>query len=377
VTGTPTPSAPTRSIAAAPAGDAPAIETRGLSKHYGPIVALDGLDLVVPRGIVFGLLGPNGAGKTTTIRLLAGLARPTAGTAAVAGAPVVFGDGLDARRRLGVLDQDPRFYGWMRGRELLAFAAHLAGMPRREIAARVAAVLERIGLTEAADRRIAGYSGGMRQRLGIGQALVGRPEILILDEPVSSLDPEGRRDLLALIADLRRETTVIFSTHVLADVERVCDRVAILDHGRLVIEAPIGELLERFAKPVYIVEAEIGTGLAAAGLVARLRATPWVAEVTQQGSTIRVAANDEARAGRELLPAIVATGLPVASFHRERPSLEDVFIQLVGRAAASPSPAEGGASGGDAAGATSAAGGTSDARPADRRRRWWRRRTDA
>ena len=171
----------------------------------------------------------------------------------------------------------------------------------------------------------------MRQRLGIGQALIGEPDLLILDEPVSSLDPEGRRDLLELIGELRASATVVFSTHVLSDVERVCDRVAILDRGQLVIESPIEELLGRFAPPVYVIEADPGAGEALAGLAARLEREPWVGEATVEGTTLRVAVTDDARASKELLPAIVASGVPIAAFRRERPSLEDVFLQLVGR----------------------------------------------
>jgi len=319
-------------IPAPPAPPAPpaAIVARGLSKRFGKVVALEGLDLEVPRGIVFGLLGPNGAGKTTTIRLLTGLARPTAGSATVAGAEVRFGDGLDARRRVGVLDQDPRFYGWMTGRELLSFAATLTGVTRDTLPGRVDTILERVGLTDAANRRISGYSGGMRQRLGIGQALIGDPEILILDEPVSSLDPEGRRDLLSLIGKLREEATVVFSTHVLSDVERVCDRVAILDHGRLVTESSLTDLLGRFAPPVYVIDIDPGSGLALSGLVARLQSEPWVRDVSADGHVVKVAVTDEGRAAAELLPAIVATGLPIAAYRRERPTLEDVFLRLTG-----------------------------------------------
>ncbi len=226
-----------RSVAEATAVDA-AVTTDGLTKRYGDVLALDRLDLDVPTGTVFGLLGPNGAGKTTTIRLLTGLARPTAGRARVAGVEIG-GDDLAARQRIGYLDQDPRFYGWMRGRELLELVGRLHGLAGAELRQRVDETLELVGLAEAGRRRIGGYSGGMRQRLGLGQAIVHRPPLLILDEPVSSLDPEGRRDLLALIAGLRGASTVVFSTHVLSDVERICDRIAILDHGRLATEGPL------------------------------------------------------------------------------------------------------------------------------------------
>jgi len=171
-----------------------AIRARGLTKRFGSIVALDGLDLDVPAGSIFGLLGPNGAGKTTTIRILTGLARPTAGAATVVGIEVGL-DRPELRRRLGYLDQDPRFYGWMRDRELLELVGRLDGLEGAELRDRVGAMLERTGITAVADRRIGGYSGGMRQRLGIAQALLHRPTIVFLDEPVSSLDPEGRRDV--------------------------------------------------------------------------------------------------------------------------------------------------------------------------------------
>ena len=239
----------TAGATASPAGAA--IETRGLTKRFGSILALDRLDLAVPRGSIFGLLGPNGAGKTTTIRILAGLARPTAGSASVAGVPVGLGQ-PELRRRLGYLDQDPRFYSWMKGRELLELVGRLHGLGGAELRSHVAGMLERTGLVSAADRRIGGYSGGMRQRLGIAQALVHAPELLILDEPVSSLDPEGRRDLLELVAGLRGEATVVFSTHLLADVERICDRVAILDRGRRVTEGPLEDLLAAHARPIYL-----------------------------------------------------------------------------------------------------------------------------
>ncbi|HEY8869766.1 MAG TPA: ABC transporter ATP-binding protein [Candidatus Limnocylindrales bacterium] len=308
-----------------------AIRTRGLSKRYGPVVALDGLDLDVPSGTVFGLLGPNGAGKTTTIRLLAGLAQPTAGSATVNGIDITAGNGDALRRRIGVLDQDPRFYGWMTGRELLEFVGRLFGITGTALRARVGETLELIGLSDAANRRIGGYSGGMRQRLGIGQALVGRPAILILDEPVSSLDPEGRRDLLALIAELRSNATVVLSTHVLADVERICDRVAILDYGRLVTESPTADLLSRYAPPVYRLEPEPGQESPVARLVERLRAAAWSRGVTIEADRILVYVSDPERAGREILAIVTDCDVRLSSFERLRPTLEDVFLRLVGR----------------------------------------------
>jgi ABC-2 type transport system ATP-binding protein len=321
-------------------GGAPAVAIRGLTKRYGSdggVLALDRLDMDVPAGSVFGLLGPNGAGKTTTLRMLVGLSHPTAGSATVVGVEIGADDpGLT--RRIGFLDQDPRYYGWMRGRELVDMVGRLHGLDGDDLRRRTGEVLDRVGLTDAADRRIAQYSGGMRQRLGIAQALVGHPPLLILDEPVSSLDPEGRRDLLALIADLRVASTVLFSTHVLSDVERVCDRVGILDHGRLVTEGPLDALLDQYALPVYRLDPEPGQAEALDRLVGRIRSAPWATEATPDHGYLRVTVTDPARAARELLPLVVDEGVALAAYERVRPTLEDVFLQLVGRDAAPPGP---------------------------------------
>ena len=314
-----------------PAGTA--IEARGLTKRFGAVLALDRLDLDIPRGSVFGLLGPNGAGKTTTIRILTGLARPTGGSATVGGVAVGL-DQPELRRRLGYLDQDPRFYSWMKGRELLELVGRLHGLAGPVLTSRVAQMLERTGLSAAAARRIGGYSGGMRQRLGIAQALLHRPEILFLDEPVSSLDPEGRRDLLELIAGLRGEATVVFSTHVLADVERICDRVAILDRGRLVTEGPLERLLADHARPVYRLVPAAGQETLVTRLADTLRSEPWVTDVSASDGLVRVTVSDPDAAARGVLPLVVAANIVLESFERARPTLEDVFLELVGPASA-------------------------------------------
>ncbi len=319
----------------APAGPAlasepDAIRVTGLTKRYaGGVLALDGLDMAVPTGSVFGLLGPNGAGKTTCLRLLAGLTRPTAGAATVAGREVAT-DVLAVRRSLGYLEQDPRAYGWMTGREQLAMLGRLHGLRGPALDVAVTDALGLVDLDAAADRRTGTYSGGMRQRLGIAGALVHRPSVVILDEPASALDPEGRRDVLELIAGLRGTTTILFSTHVLADVERICDRVGILDHGRLVVEGPLADLLERYALPVYRIEAEPGQGPALAELAVRLRQMPWVTGAAVEHGLLTVAVADPAVAARELLPAITAQDLSILSVARARPTLEDVFLRLTG-----------------------------------------------
>ena len=315
----------------APAPAPGEVSTRGLTKRYRLDVALDHLDLDVPAGCVFGFLGPNGAGKTTTLRLLTGLSRPTAGSATVAGIDATTG-GRALAERIGALDQDPRYYGWMTGQELLTFVGRLHGLDGAALRARVHEVLETIGLVDAAKRRIGGYSGGMRQRLGIGQAMLPRPAVLFLDEPVSSLDPAGRRDVLELIGRLRGTCTVFMSTHILNDVERVCDRVGILDHGRLVTEAPMDELLASHARPILELDPEPDQDAAVAALAATVRAQAWTRDVRVEHGLIRVFVTDAERAAAEVLPLVVTSGVRLARFERVRPTLEDVFLALVGTA---------------------------------------------
>ncbi|GIV96704.1 MAG: ABC transporter ATP-binding protein [Herpetosiphonaceae bacterium] len=305
-----------------------AIRCEGLVKRYGEIVALDGLHLDIPAGTIFGFLGPNGAGKTTTVRLLTGLATPTAGRAYVAGSAIP-GD-TQLRQKIGYLDQHPQFYPWMSGREFLHFIGELFGLRGAELRSRTDEVLELTGLTDAARRRIGGYSGGMRQRLGLAQALINRPQVLFLDEPASSLDPAGRRDVLEIIAGLRGRTTVFMSTHILADVERVCDRVAIINKGRLVVESSVTELQAQYAQPIFILEPEPGQEHAIEALIDELQTQPWASSVTADQGEIRIIADDPVVASRSILPRVAHHGIVLLRFERGRPSLEDIFLRLVG-----------------------------------------------
>jgi ABC-2 type transport system ATP-binding protein len=314
---------------AAPAARPPAIEVRGLTKRYGDVVAIDALDLSVPAGSVFGFLGPNGAGKTTTLRLLTGLCRPTSGSATVAGIPVD-GGGIELSRRIGYLGQEPRFYGWMTGRELLELSGRAYGSLGPSLRTRVDEVLEVIGLADAARRRIGTYSGGMRQRLGIGQAILPSPSVLFLDEPVSALDPAGRRDILEIIGGLRGSATILMSSHILNDIERICDHVAIIDRGRLVTEAPIDELLARHARPILELDPEPGQDGTLARLVATMRSAAWTNDLRVEHGVVRVSVSDVARARTEALPMLVAAQIGVMRFEWVRPTLEDVFLGLVG-----------------------------------------------
>jgi ABC-2 type transport system ATP-binding protein len=224
-----------------------AISIKNLSKRYGKQQVLDNLTLDVPHGSIFGFLGPNGAGKSTTIKILAGLSHATSGSASVNDIPIT-PTGLH-RLHLGYVAQEPRFYNWMTGREVLEYSASFYKKSKGEIPkARIDNLLERVGIADAANRKSSTYSGGMRQRLGIAQALVGKPSVLILDEPVSAMDSVGRAEILDLMRDLKGETTVFYSTHILEDVERLSDYVAILNQGKLVKTAPTKELLSSFTQ---------------------------------------------------------------------------------------------------------------------------------
>jgi ABC-2 type transport system ATP-binding protein len=312
-----------------------AIRIEGLRKTYGSVSALAGLDLSVEAGTVFGFLGPNGAGKTTTIRILTGLAPASAGRAWVAEREITArqaaGPGPLAQH-FGYLPEEPAFYGWMTPREFLDYVARLFGLSATERRARTDELLALVGLTGVAKRRIAGFSRGMRQRLGVAQALVNQPPVLFLDEPASALDPAGRKEILDLIEHLRGRCTVFMSTHILADVERVCDSVGILARGRLVTQGPRDELLARYALPAFALEADAGGESALAAWAEAQRQQPWVTGVTLNGRTARLAVSDVAAAKQALLPAAVAAGLTLTRYELVQPSLEDVFLQLVGEA---------------------------------------------
>lgn len=239
-------------------------------------------------------------------------------------------------RRIGYLDQEPRFYPWMTGLELLRLAGSLFGLRAAALTAGVDRAIEVAGLAEFVRRRIAGYSGGMRQRLGIGQAIVHEPRVLLLDEPVSSLDPAGRHSVLEVLARLRGTSTVVVSTHILGDVERVCDRIAILDHGALIVESEKEALLERYATPVYEVELRTGDDEAAERVAALIRTRPWATSVTRTGSQLRIATSATDGESVDLLALIAGTRYPVERFERSRPSLEDVFLQLLGSPGSRP-----------------------------------------
>ena len=305
-----------------------AIRCESLSKHFGGFVALDGLSLSVERGGAFGFLGPNGAGKTTTLRLFTGLTNPTAGRVWVAGQEVS-GNSLSLRSKVGYLPESPAFYGWMTGREFLQFTGELYGLDHRSARSTGGELLQRMNLADAADRKVKGYSRGMQQRLGLAQALMHGPEVLFLDEPASALDPMGRRDMLETILALKGQTTVFVSTHILGDVERICDRVAIINRGRMVTTGSIDELRSRHQESAFEIEFEEDPG----PMALKLAGVPWVnsMEGVQEGTrrVFRVQVNDIETAKRELPRLVYESGLTLLRYELASASLEDVFIEIM------------------------------------------------
>jgi len=306
------------------------IETNDLSKSFGETVALKSLNLRVPKNSIFGFLGPNGAGKTTTIKLLLGLIRPSDGGGTVFGHDITKSS-VEVRRRIGYLAQVPSYYTHMTAREILRFKTrfYYAG-PRDRIEERIEEILELVELDDKADRPIKGFSGGERQRLGIAQAQVHHPDLLILDEPAANLDPMGRRDVLRIMERLREHATIFYSTHILDDVQRVSDTVAILNHGELVAQAPIEELLMGSGGTVYSITFKRGHDEAQRIISAQ----NWVSGVTvvhgDNRTTLQVAVTDEEAAEDDLLNLAVCDGKTmVTEFGRRQYELEDIFVEIV------------------------------------------------
>jgi daunorubicin resistance ABC transporter ATP-binding subunit len=310
---------------------APAILAEGVGQTFGDVVALDGLDLRVEAGTVFGLLGPNGAGKTTLVRVLATLLRPTAGRASVLGYDVV-ADSLAVRRRIGLAGQFAAVDGELTGRENVEMVGRLYRLSAAEARVRAGELLERLGLAEAADRPVSTYSGGMRRRLDLGATLTGRPPVILLDEPTSGLDPRTRQELWSTVDELRREgTTVLLTTQYLEEADRLAQRIAVVDRGRVVAEGTASELKATVGSEVLAVRvANPASAADAAAMLADLSAGDE--PLVDAAGEIRLAVADP-EASAEAVRRLDARGLPIAAVELQQPSLDDVFLTLTGRRA--------------------------------------------
>jgi ABC-2 type transport system ATP-binding protein len=308
------------------------VETIGLTKDYevGHIAtktrrALHGLDLAVEEGETFGLIGPNGAGKTTTLKLLMGLVFPTEGEAKILGKPV---DDRDMKREIGYLPEHPYFYDYLTGRELLLYFGQLFGLEKSERRARAEELLDKVGMTDSADVPLRKYSKGMTQRLGIAQALINRPRVVFFDEPMSGLDPVGRREMTLLVRELKDAgVTVFFCSHILPDVEQLCDRVAILNRGKLV---EIGRLSEILDVSVQTVEVIVEGASEALERQLRERAR----EVHRAGERLNVEFAEQ-RDFDATLELLSSNGVKLVSVTPVKQTLEDHFVKELGKEASS------------------------------------------
>ena len=290
------------------------VSTRGLAKDYGPTTALVDIDLVIPTGATYGLVGPNGAGKSTLLGILAGLRAPTAGTITIEA----------TRQRIAFLPDTPRWDPWLTAFEVVDLARALTA-PQLPVD-RVADALGTAGLTEAAHRRNGGFSRGMLQRLGIAATLVSSPDLALLDEPSSALDPVGRREILDLIASMRGTATVVFSSHVLADVQEICNHIGILRRGQLIAQGPIADLLAGRAAAATRVMLERPED--ARTVADQLVKHPWVLHAVTTGSTVTITSDDVSTVRRSLPAVLADAGVPIVSMSPADVTLEDVFLEL-------------------------------------------------
>jgi ABC-2 type transport system ATP-binding protein len=299
-----------------------AIETSGLTKRFGARVAVENVELHVPRGSAFGYLGPNGAGKTTLIRMLLGLTGATSGTMSLLGHPLPE-QRARALARVGAIVEEPRFHGYLTGRENLRIVA-----AAREPAAhdRIDDALARVGLAERADERVKRYSQGMRQRLGVARALLADPELLILDEPTNGLDPAGIREFRLMIRGFVAEgRTVLLSSHLLGEVERICDHAAIVDGGRVVTQGSIAELAADGEQVVVVATSDDEEALA---IVSMHRAVAEI-DVVPEGIRMTLLRDvDAGAAADDISRRLVEGGLAIRRFERARASLEERFLEV-------------------------------------------------
>jgi ABC-2 type transport system ATP-binding protein len=302
--------------------DAP-VEIHELTRKFGSFVAVDRVTLTVRPGEVFGFLGPNGAGKTTTIKILTGLVKPTSGTAEIFGRSVA---DFSARPRVGYLPEHFRFHDWLTGASLLDFHGRLAGLSAAERQTRIPEVLGLVGLAGRGDERVRGYSKGMQQRLGLAQAILHRPDLVLLDEPSSALDPVGRREVRDLIRQLRADgVTVFLNSHLLGEVEMICDRVAIVDHGRVVREGALAEVVGGTPEVRIAVDRadrQLLTALATHGEVLNVESS----EAGQVTIVLGIADLEQVPA---VARTVVGQGVALFGLVPARRSLEEVFMSLV------------------------------------------------
>ncbi|PKK94616.1 MAG: ABC transporter ATP-binding protein [Tenericutes bacterium HGW-Tenericutes-5] len=302
-----------------------AVKIRGLVKNYNGLVAVNNLDLTVPEGSIYGFLGPNGAGKTTTLKMIAGMTEPTSGEIEIMGKKVSFGSNQN-REMIGYLPDVPGFYDWMSPVEFLNFSGSLYNIEKSVLKSRIVELLKLVNLYKQRSKKIGTFSRGMKQRLGIAQALINDPKVVLLDEPVSALDPIGRKEVMDIISSLSAKVTVFFSSHILADVERICDRVVIINEGKKLLEDSIEHIRE--VPDVRELEIELETKEDVLKLEA-IKDLDFVEEVVVDNLKVLIKAQDIDKLRVKLNQIFNEENILVKKMVVKEISLEDIFIKVV------------------------------------------------
>lgn len=301
------------------------LEIEGLKKSFGPKQVLNGLNLTVPSGSVFGFIGKNGAGKTTTMKTVVGLMEQDEGTVKVCGEKVHFGQ-TPTNRYIGYLPDVPEFYNFMTPYEYLVFCGDITNMEKSAAQKRATELLDLVGLDKDAKRRIKGFSRGMKQRLGIAQALLNSPKLLICDEPTSALDPVGRKEVLDILTGVKNQTTVLFSTHILSDVERICTDIAFLNDGAVCLDGKLADIKSAYRKDEYVIETE--DNMSAALLV---KAFPELIAFGEDEPKNVLNFRGDAETFYRIIGFISDNKVGVAKIEKQEPSLEALFMEVVSK----------------------------------------------
>lgn len=301
------------------------LELNNVSKKFGELEVIKDLSFTVPEHSVFGFIGKNGAGKTTTMKMILGFLAQDKGEIRVCGEKVTYGN-TKTNRYIGYLPDVPEFYAYMNPKEYLRLCGEVTGLRSEMIKTRSEELLNLVGL-EGVNRRIRGFSRGMKQRLGIAQALLNEPKLLICDEPTSALDPVGRKEILDILSVARERTTIVFSTHILSDVERICDSIGMLNQGKLVLEGTVAEVKNKYRKDTL--QLEMGAKVDLKKLAEGLDRMPFVSKTTTNGIKIDVELTNAEQYSPEVLAYLVKEKVPLVRYELMEPSLENIFLEVV------------------------------------------------
>lgn len=304
-----------------------ALRIENLSKSFGSLKVIDNLSITVKENMILGFIGKNGSGKTTTMKMILGFIKPDTGHITVCGEDVRYGS-THTNRHIGYLPDVPEFYGYMTPKQYLNLCGKITGLTQERIAQKTEELLPIVGL-DGVYRKIKGFSRGMKQRLGIAQALFNEPRLLICDEPTSALDPAGRREILDILKGMKKRTTIVFSTHILSDVEQICDTIGILDCGRIVLEGMLSDMKGSYRDERLTIELRNTEMLSF--LKSRLQEMPEVKNITMEGSVIQLTTCDAETTGRSIVKILAATEISLSKFEVMEPNLEQVFLGVVGK----------------------------------------------